>query len=125
MTNWARLAELRKAAGFTQEELAAEIGVSRPHTPPPPAACHFRRFAVSCCRDLLRLRPVRAITALTTAQEHEDRLDWPAGKPVLAQSYHGRRQAGVGCKHRLGSPSRHRVLAFRRPSAFRMIVITG
>jgi transcriptional regulator with XRE-family HTH domain len=30
LTNWgARLAELRKAAGFTQEELAAEIGVSR------------------------------------------------------------------------------------------------
>ena len=30
LTNWGgRLAELRKAAGFTQEELAAEIGVSR------------------------------------------------------------------------------------------------
>jgi len=30
LTNWgARLAELRKTAGFTQEELAAEIGVSR------------------------------------------------------------------------------------------------
>jgi transcriptional regulator with XRE-family HTH domain len=30
LTDWGtRLAELRKAAGFTQEELAAEIGVSR------------------------------------------------------------------------------------------------
>ncbi|MBI4515366.1 MAG: helix-turn-helix transcriptional regulator [Deltaproteobacteria bacterium] len=45
LTNWARPAELRKAAGFTQEELAAEIGVSRPHTPPPPFS--FRRFVLS------------------------------------------------------------------------------